>query len=125
MVITNQIRFKILERDNFACRYCGAKAPEVRLEIDHIKPQSKNGPDDIENLITACERCNSGKSDLELVQMFAVPKIDVGRYEDPTNYKAYKQKQMRMAEETWIELCSRRRAAGKSWNMFIRELLGI
>lgn len=55
-------RFRILSRDGFQCRYCGAKAGFwTELEIDHVMPVSKGGTNHGENLITACERCNRGK----------------------------------------------------------------
>lgn len=59
-------RFMVLTRDNYTCQYCGRKAPEVILNIDHIKPKSKGGDNKIENLITACRDCNFGKSDILL-----------------------------------------------------------
>lgn len=34
-------RFRILERDNFTCQYCGNKAPDVILHVDHKIPFSK------------------------------------------------------------------------------------
>ena len=56
------LRFKILQRDNFKCQYCGRSAKDgAILEIDHIVPKSKGGTDDPENLITACRECNRGK----------------------------------------------------------------
>ena len=61
-------RIKILERDNFTCQYCGSKAPEVKIEIDHIIPISKDGTNEIENLTTACFECNIGKSNRILKQ---------------------------------------------------------
>jgi hypothetical protein len=64
--IPKKLRFEVFKRDSFACQYCGRKAPEVILEIDHIKPHSKGGTDDLLNLVTACEWCNSGKSDRPL-----------------------------------------------------------
>lgn len=48
------------------CQYCGKTPPDVSLEIDHIKPVSKNGTNDINNLITACFDCNRGKKHIEL-----------------------------------------------------------
>lgn len=62
--INNRTRFKILERDNFTCQYCGKKPPEIILEVDHIIPYSKGGATDKYNLITSCRGCNgaSGKS---------------------------------------------------------------
>lgn len=56
------VRFKVFERDGFACRYCGQKAPNVVLHVDHIFPVSRGGPDHIDNLCTACSACNAGKS---------------------------------------------------------------
>jgi hypothetical protein len=66
MAITKKIRFEVFKRDGFTCQYCGKHPPETTLEIDHIKPKSKNGSDDINNLITSCFDCNRGKSNIEL-----------------------------------------------------------
>lgn len=57
------LRFKILSRDKFTCQYCGRKAPEVLLEVDHIIPKSKGGTKHPSNLITSCFDCNRGKRD--------------------------------------------------------------
>lgn len=59
-----RIRYEVLERDGYACQYCGAKAPAVTLHVDHIVPVADGGTDDLSNLVTACEYCNLGKSDL-------------------------------------------------------------
>lgn len=64
--LSKRTRFEVLKRDMFVCKYCGAKAPDVLLEIDHIVPVSKGGTDDIFNLITACSSCNRGKSNIQL-----------------------------------------------------------
>ncbi len=60
------LRFMVLIRDNFTCQYCGRKAPEVILHVDHIIPKSKNGKTVINNLKTACFECNLGKSNILL-----------------------------------------------------------
>lgn len=57
-----KLRFDVLARDNYTCRYCGRKAPDVVLVIDHVVPFSAGGTDEPSNLVTACEECNSGKS---------------------------------------------------------------
>jgi len=54
-------RFFVFQRDRFTCQYCGAKAPDFTLHIDHITPVSRGGTSDAVNLITACEPCNLGK----------------------------------------------------------------
>lgn len=70
--ISKKTRFEVLKRDSFSCQYCGASAPEAILHIDHIKPVSKGGNDDILNLVTACSDCNLGKSNVELDDNSAV-----------------------------------------------------
>lgn len=62
--ISSRKRFMVLERDGYTCQYCGARAPEARLHVDHIVPVSKGGTNDLDNLVTACEQCNLGKSDI-------------------------------------------------------------
>jgi len=62
MTLTKRIRYEVLRRDNFACRYCGAKAPDVVLTVDHVVPVALGGSDDPSNLVTACGPCNSGKT---------------------------------------------------------------
>jgi len=56
------VRFAVLKRDNFTCRYCGRSAPDVVLEVDHIISRAQGGSDDPSNLITSCLDCNAGKS---------------------------------------------------------------
>lgn len=70
--IPKSIRFEVFKRDKFTCQYCGLSAPDVILEIDHIKPVSKGGTNDILNLVTACRECNRGKTNKELSDNTAV-----------------------------------------------------
>lgn len=62
MSISKRLRYEILRRDNYACRYCGAAAPDVPLTVDHVVPQSLGGRDEPSNLVTACRDCNGGKA---------------------------------------------------------------
>lgn len=64
--LSRKIRFEVFKRDSFTCLYCGRKAPDVVLEIDHVKPVSGGGTNDILNLVTSCRECNSGKSNRHL-----------------------------------------------------------
>lgn len=59
--LRSSTRFAVLVRDDFTCQYCGSRAPEVILHIDHRVPVSRGGGDDLENLIAACVDCNLGK----------------------------------------------------------------
>lgn len=66
MAVSKRLRFEILRRDQHTCRYCGAKAPDVPLRVDHVIPEALGGPTEPSNLVTACEPCNSGKSSVAL-----------------------------------------------------------
>lgn len=72
--ISKALRFEVFKRDSFRCQYCGAEAPSVLLHIDHIKPVSDGGTNDLTNLITACMPCNLGKRDVPLDDHAAVNK---------------------------------------------------
>lgn len=52
----------VLKRDNHTCGYCGKKA----TTIDHIRPKSKGGKHTWTNVVAACVKCNSKKSDIQL-----------------------------------------------------------
>ena len=56
-------RHNIFKRDDGKCQYCGTTKD---LTIDHIIPRSKGGKSTWTNLVTACKRCNSRKSDYSL-----------------------------------------------------------
>lgn len=60
--ISKKMRFEVFKRDSFTCQYCGAKAPDVILHVDHLLPVKEGGKNTMLNLITACQSCNSGKS---------------------------------------------------------------
>jgi hypothetical protein len=60
-----RMRFRMLKRDNFSCRACGASpalVPGLSLHVDHIRAWSLGGETTDENLQTLCEPCNLGKS---------------------------------------------------------------
>ena len=60
--ISPKVRFQILNRDNFECKYCWLKAGNgIQLQVDHIVPVSNWWTSDINNLITSCFECNIGK----------------------------------------------------------------
>ena len=72
--ISKKARFEVFKRDSFTCQYCGAAAPDAVLHVDHIKPVSKGGDNEIINLITACAGCNGGKGATELDDDAAIVK---------------------------------------------------
>lgn len=56
-------RHNVFKRDHGRCQYCGTTKD---LTIDHVIPRSKGGKSTWTNLVTACKRCNSKKSDYTL-----------------------------------------------------------
>jgi len=61
--LSPKIRYEIIERDGRKCLWCGKGAvEEVKLEVDHIIPESFGGSSLHENLGTLCSECNKGKS---------------------------------------------------------------
>lgn len=62
MAVSKRLRFEIFRRDGFACRYCGGKAEDSELHVDHVVPESLGGGDEASNLVTACADCNRGKA---------------------------------------------------------------
>jgi hypothetical protein len=70
-----RIRFRVMKRDNFSCRACGASPalqPGLSLHVDHIKPWSRGGETIDENLQTLCaqhvisEKVTCSKLSLEI-----------------------------------------------------------
>ena len=62
-----RLRFRVMKRDNFSCRACGASPAleaGLTLHVDHIKAWSVGGETVEENLQTLCEPCNLGKSNV-------------------------------------------------------------
>ena len=58
-----QLRWDVLKHDDYRCVKCGARPPDVQLEVDHIIPVSRGGTNDPKNLRTLCHPCNQGKKD--------------------------------------------------------------
>lgn len=54
----------VLRRDRKSCQYCGAVDKE--LTIDHIIPRSMGGASNWLNVVAACKKCNTKKSDRTL-----------------------------------------------------------
>lgn len=54
-----ELRVNVLKRDDYCCQYCG----EYANTCDHVIPLAANGPTNLENLVAACDKCNSSKRD--------------------------------------------------------------
>ena len=72
--LSPKTRFEVFKRDKFICQYCGSTLPGSTLEVDHIKPVSKGGTNELLNLVTSCWDCNRGKTDKTLDDNSAITK---------------------------------------------------
>lgn len=61
--ISGSKRYRILSRSAGRCVACGVSSQERAIEVDHIIPRSKGGPDELSNLQALCYKCNSQKRD--------------------------------------------------------------
>ncbi len=61
--LSASLRWQVFARDAFTCRYCGVQAGDdgVILHADHLISVADGGTNAMDNLITACSRCNGGK----------------------------------------------------------------
>jgi hypothetical protein len=70
--LSSRTRFEVFKRDRFTCIYCGRKPPQVILHADHVVSISEGGSDDPLNLVTSCEDCNLGKSNVPLESVLII-----------------------------------------------------
>lgn len=80
MAISKRLRFEILRRDGFKCRYC--HAVEVLLTVDHVTPISLGGTDHPSNLVACCDDCNTGKASTVARVTPLTPQVDDEEDED-------------------------------------------
>ena len=118
--LSKKIRFEVFKRDSFTCQYCGRKAPDVILEVDHINPVKEGGENDILNLVTSCFDCNRGKRDLKLSDTSVVEK-----QRKQVEELGERRQQLEMMLEWRDELKSLERDTAKKaidyWNDIINE----
>lgn len=77
--ITPKTKLEVISRDNYTCKTCGRSPvthPGLSLEIDHIKPFSLGGTDEISNFQTLCQECNRGKGNNENLNRTIINEIN-------------------------------------------------
>jgi len=60
----HRVRFSrqnVLARDRWRCQYCGDRFLTHQLTFDHVVPRSRGGQTVWENIVMACQVCNSHK----------------------------------------------------------------
>lgn len=55
---------KLKEKFGNHCWYCGIELEGISSHIDHVKPKSRGGTNEITNLALSCPFCNYAKKDL-------------------------------------------------------------
>lgn len=71
-LMSKDLRFEILTRDNFTCCICGRSRldnKDIKLEVDHKLPISQGGKTIESNLWTLCFECNHGKLNKKVPQL--------------------------------------------------------
>jgi hypothetical protein len=65
MSITAEARRAIRQGANAACEFCGVTETDTggELTVDHFRPRTKGGSDELDNLLYCCHRCNQYKAD--------------------------------------------------------------
>lgn len=59
-------RFNVFLRDRWTCQYCATKHKTRDLTFDHVIPRSRGGATTWENIVAACQSCNTLKGNLLL-----------------------------------------------------------
>ena len=57
---------RVIERDKWACVYCGDPVNEKTARMDHVLAKSNGGSSKDENLVASCARCNGSKWDYSM-----------------------------------------------------------
>jgi len=59
-----EVREYLLEKWGRQCTYC--EVQNVPLELDHVRPRSRGGSNQVSNLVPACHACNQSKGNQEV-----------------------------------------------------------
>jgi 5-methylcytosine-specific restriction endonuclease McrA len=94
MPVSHAEGLKILERDQFCCRYCGLDGRTsfenaLVMSVDFVVPRARKGKKNPDNLVACCRPCN-------MIKGTRVYK----NFEDAKNYVLARREEMRHAWET-------------------------
>jgi ATP-dependent helicase IRC3 len=64
--LSDALKRQVKARDNHQCLCCG-KNNTLLLQVDHITPSYLGGTNDLDNLQTLCDRCNSHKGGVKKI----------------------------------------------------------
>lgn len=86
-------RRNVYLRDNGVCQYCGCTRERKDMNIDHVIPLSKDGPNDWTNVVLSCVSCNTRKANKSLQEVgFKLTRKPLGFYESKIrdHYESWK-----------------------------------
>jgi len=66
-----RFREEIYKSWDHCCGYCG----EPATSLDHIVPRFKSGSSNRNNLLPCCQRCNSNKGSLDMIEWYSKQKF--------------------------------------------------
>jgi 5-methylcytosine-specific restriction endonuclease McrA len=94
MPVSHAEGLKILERDQFCCRYCGLDGRAsfenaLVMSVDFVVPRARRGKKDPANLVACCRPCN-------MIKGTRVYK----NFEDAKKYVLARREEMRQAWES-------------------------
>lgn len=120
MAVSKRLRMEVFRRDNHTCQYCGGRAPNVELTIDHVIPTTLGGTDVPENLVAACKDCNAGKSATapDAAQIAAVPQATL-RWQQALKQAA------ELAQSSRAERETHRAAFREEWSDWVNVATGL
>ena len=73
--IPKSVKQRVFDKTDGNCAYCGIQlVRNGNWHVDHVVPISRGGKDEIENLVAACHKCNTKKSDKPLIEFKPEPK---------------------------------------------------
>jgi len=62
-MIDGALQWRVFKRDGYACRYCGND--DIQLTVDHVILWEQMGETCMENLVSACKKCNRTRGNIE------------------------------------------------------------
>lgn len=115
--ISKKTRFEVFKRDSFTCQYCGRKSPAIVLHVDHIKPVSMGGKNNILNYVTSCVECNLGKGAVPLSDSSVVEKSRI-----QAEVLQQRREQLKMMLEWQLALVDEENSATEAVNDLFEKL---
>jgi len=98
-IFWNEIREYVKEKEQKdECIFCGS---HTSLTVEHLLPQSHNGPDTEKNIVWICKSCNSSKGSKRLYEYWAIQAgVEAAKYDVP---RIAEGKYLKFAYETMKE----------------------